>query len=165
MSVLGLPLALPLVAASGVYLLSGATKKKHSSSDSETRRRRRERRRKEEKKTKKFFGLDLGKKRTYKSARFIKRSERILDTQKAEETSKLVVYYKPRGSRDWDYSGLPSSWTYEKSDSTSEPGYRKKAIFKGKHKYRAEALRYLDGLFQKLKNRDKVDRYKVRRTD
>jgi len=165
MSVLGLPLALPIVAASGIYLLSGATKKKkHDTIDSETRRRRRERR-KSDRKTKKLFGLDFGKKRTYKSARYIKRSERVLDTQKGEENVKLYVYYKfPSSSdhRSWEYTGLPHGWKYIEGGKAKNGEY-KQAIFKGRRKYRKETEEYLLNLFGKLERRDVITKYKIRR--
>lgn len=168
MSVLGLPLALPLVAASGIYLLSGATKKKkHDSLDSETRRRRRERerRRKSDRKTKKLFGLDFGKKRTYKSARYIKRSERMLDTQKGEENVKLYVYYKlpsSYGHRTWDYNSLPGGWKYIEGGKAKNSDY-KQAIFKGRRKYRKETEQYLLNLFERLEQRDEIKKFKLRR--
>jgi hypothetical protein len=162
MSVLGLPLALPLVAASGIYLLSGKTKKQHSSPNSETRRRRR---RKEERKTKKFLGLDFGKKRTYKSARYIKRSERMLDTHKGEEDVKLYVYYKFPSSydyRSWDYNSLPHGWKYVEGGKAKNSDY-KQAIFKGRRKYRKEIEQYLLNLFDKLERREVIKKYKLRR--
>ncbi len=177
MSVLGIPLAIPLIAAAGLYALSGPTKKHHRHHDysmSRTHRHRRHRRHYDESKDKsrkkKNDLLKLfDKKRTYKTARYIKRrSELNLDTAKREEKSHLYVFYTMGdgySTRNWDYSGLPGNWTHGAGGDTKTNGkYKRYDVFKGKRKYREDMKKYLDRVFGSKLSNGYIKRYKVRST-
>jgi hypothetical protein len=174
MSVLGIPLAIPLIAAAGLYALSGSTKKHrhHEYSMSRTRRHRHryydEPREKSRKKKNDLLKL-FDKKRTYKTARYIKRrSELNLDTAKKEEKSHLYVFYTLAdgySTRKWDYTGLPGNWTRSDGGDTKVNGkYKLFDVFKGKRKYREDMKRYLDKLFGSKLSSGYIKRYKVRST-
>ena len=168
-------IVLPAIALGGVYLIyEGLTKKKHkhrghSSSDSRTDSSSRS-----HKKTRKHHSADSSSSSSSKSrskSRSRSRSKSSYGSHVKNKTQKnthkkiLTVFYtigKIKGKR-WTYNDMPSGWKVTKKGDADKytSKYTQMVQFSGSSKHKSEMKKYLTKVFDYLKKRDIVKRFKI----